>query len=114
MNVSREHATILFDKGRYYLADLGTVNSTFIKIQTKLVLREGTVFDVGKDNLFLVHQVSFKKEKTFWKPEDESTIDPYYLYITGKDIREEFIKMNKLRKKKLKKGLSTLIQLRFV
>jgi len=53
-NVSKEHATILFDKGRYIIADLGSVNSTFIKVN-KLVLREGIVFDLGKDNLFVVH-----------------------------------------------------------
>lgn len=45
-NVSKEHATILYDQGQYYLADLGSVNSTFIRVQDELVLREGTVFDI--------------------------------------------------------------------
>ena len=117
-NVSKEHATILYDKGIYFAADLGSVNSTFIKIKTEIVLREGIVFDICKDNLFVVHQIVTPIDHKFCNTKSDSIIDPYTLFVEGKAIKNEYIQVNKLRKKRNKEnenqGYDTMIQLRFI
>ena len=90
MNVSKEHATVLYDQGKYFLADLGSVNSTFIKIDNKIVLREGTVLDFGKDNLFVVHLVLNPNPPETPHTYDSSILDPYNLYVDGKIIWNEY------------------------
>ncbi|CAI2363476.1 unnamed protein product [Moneuplotes crassus] len=92
-NVSKEHATILFDKGRYIIADLGSVNSTFIKVN-KLVLREGIVFDLGKDNLFVVHCVLNPQCPETLHNYESDTLDPYNHFVDGRLIFEEFRNLN--------------------
>lgn len=98
-NVSKEHATILFDSGRYYLADLGSINSTFLKVNKEIILREGLVLDIWKDNLIVVHQIITDTSPTFidsWNSDE--VMDPYWLFVDGKLIGEEFECLNQQRK----------------
>ena len=97
-NVSKEHATILYDQKQYFLADLGSVNSTFLKVPNELMLREGIVFDICKDNLVVIHQVLTNKPPCkFNRLESSETIDPYSLLADGKLIWEEFNDLNDRR-----------------
>lgn len=60
------------------------------------MLREGIVIDICKDNLFVVHQII---TKSMYKdiPKYEDAMDPYTLYVDGKLIWEEYLKLNKKR-----------------
>jgi pSer/pThr/pTyr-binding forkhead associated (FHA) protein/uncharacterized coiled-coil protein SlyX len=98
-NVSKEHATILFDSGQYYLADLGSINSTFLKVNREIILREGLVLDIWKDNLVVVHQIITDASPQFAEIYDSNdTMDPYQLFADGKLIGEEFQSLNQRRK----------------
>lgn len=93
INVSKEHATILYDQGQYFLSDLGSVNSTFLKVE-KMVLREGAVFKIGKDNLFVVHLVMTPNFPESFHTYENEVADPYRCYVDGELMWKEYKKCN--------------------
>ena len=116
LNVSNQHATILNSNGRYFLVDLGSSNSTFIQVIDNVILREGMVFDITKDNLFVVEKIILPKDYKV-SHHDDSTLDPYFLFLEGKDMCKEFLSVNSTRIKKYSfismKPQVPMLQLRF-
>ena len=45
--ISRQHAEIYAEKGRYILRDLGSQNGTFVRVRGARVLRHGDQFRIG-------------------------------------------------------------------
>ena len=117
LNVSNQHVTILNSNGRYFLVDLGSSNSTFIQVIDNVILREGMVFDITKDNLFVVEKIILPKDYKVSQP-DDSTLDPYFLFLEGKDMCKEFLSVNSTRIKKYSfismKPQVPMLQLRFL
>ena len=117
LNVSNQHATILYNNGKYFLSDLGSTNSTFVQVLDEIVLREGMVFDIGKDNFIVITKIIMPNSYKLKTP-DNATLDPYFMFIEGKSIYKEFKKLNATRNRfyysRTQKEQEPMIQLKFL
>lgn len=72
-SVSRHHAQIEYDDGRFFLKDIGSTTGTFIKIQDPLALKKGMILEVGSYQ-FQVTDIVINQNSEEGEEEDDSRI----------------------------------------
>ncbi len=75
--VSRRHARLMFQGGRYVLEDLGSTNGTFVngrRISAPYVLKPGDVISLGESISLVFEAVAFDPGATVVAPSAKATV----------------------------------------